>query len=76
MISNHLLDSLENLRLPILDDVSLVQDAVVPLDAAEELDVLPHDVVGRHDEVVVFDVLSQALPFVRNAHVLQRLQEF
>ena len=70
MISNDLLDSLKDLRLPILDDVPLIQDAVVPLDATEELDVFPHDVVRRHDEVVVFHVVTQPLAFVRDPHVL------
>lgn len=45
MISNQLLNSFKGFRFPILYDVPLIQYAVVPFDAAKEVDVLAYDVV-------------------------------
>lgn len=56
MVGHQLLDRLERLGLAVLDDVALVQDAVAPLDAAEEGDVLADDIVRRHYEVVLTDL--------------------
>lgn len=56
MIRHQLLDGLESLRLAVLDDVAFIQDAVAPLDAAEELYIFANDVVRRHYKVVVTDL--------------------
>lgn len=74
MVGDDLLDGLEGFGLAVLDDVSLVQHAVVPLDAAEEVDVLAHDVVRGHDEVVEVHVRAKPLPLGRRAHVLEGLE--
>lgn len=55
------LDSLGELRLPVLDDVTFVKDAVVPIDLAEPLGVVASDVVGRDDAVVLGDGTNNAL---------------
>ncbi|KAH9405958.1 hypothetical protein TYRP_014255 [Tyrophagus putrescentiae] len=71
VIGGQRLDGLCQFGLSVLDDVSLVEDAVVPPDGGEEVNVIAHQIVGGNDEVVVVLHLV-ALPAPLRAR-LQRL---
>lgn len=58
MISDQLFDGLEHLSLPVLDNMSLIQYAVVPLNTAEEINVFSYDIIRRYYEVIMFHVVT------------------
>uniref|UniRef100_A0A8W7P2V1 Uncharacterized protein n=1 Tax=Anopheles coluzzii TaxID=1518534 RepID=A0A8W7P2V1_ANOCL len=49
--------------------------SIVPVDRAEELDILAHDVVRRDDQVVGAELLAQLLPVARQPDIVQRPEE-
>lgn len=51
MVRSKELDGFGKFRLPVLDDVTFVEDAVVPVDGSEEVDVVPDHLVGSDDDV-------------------------
>ena len=57
------------LRARVLDDVALVEHAVVPPDTLERRDVVPHDLVARDHDVVRVEARGEALPLARGADV-------
>ena len=61
-----------SLGFAVLDDVALVEDAVVPADAREEADVVADDLIRRDHEVVFLDPLLQ--PSVTKANKRCSLQ--
>ena len=52
MVTDELFHSLGQLGFAVLDDMSLVQDDVIPLVFPEEVDVITHNVIGSHHQVV------------------------
>jgi hypothetical protein len=42
------------LGFSILDNMTLIQDAIVPLDGTKEVNVLPDDIIRSHHQVVMF----------------------
>lgn len=50
------LDSLSELGLAVLDDVALVEDAVVPSNVAQDRDVVSDHLVRHDDHVVLCDL--------------------
>lgn len=53
--------------------MAFVQDAVIPFNTAEEIDILPNYIIRCHYEVVEFDVRAKPLPLRRRTDVLHRL---
>ena len=53
MFARKLLDGLESLSLVVANDMSFVQDAVIPADASEVVNVVLHHVVAGHDQRVI-----------------------
>lgn len=45
------------LSLSIFDYVPFIQDTIVPADGAEEVDVIPHNIIGRHNQIVLLHLL-------------------
>jgi hypothetical protein len=70
--SLQLLNSFRDLRLPILDDMTFIQDDVVPPNSAEEVQVIPNDIVGGDDEIVAWKETLQSRPLCRRSVVMQR----
>ena len=44
---------LGELRLAVLDDMSLVEDAIIPMFGEEEFAIVAYDVVRSHHQVVI-----------------------
>ena len=74
MVGNQLLDGFRRLSLSVLNDVPFVQDAVIPAQRSEKLQIVSYDVVGGDDEVVTRDLLTQAGPLRWRSGVVQRAQ--
>ena len=51
MVRSKELDGFGKFRLPVLDDVTFVEDAVVPVDGSKEIDVVPDHLVRSDDDV-------------------------
>ena len=45
------------LSFSIFDYVPFIQDTIVPADGAEEVDVIPHNIIGRHNQIVLLHLL-------------------
>lgn len=75
VVALQLLDRSRQLRLAVLDDVTFVKDAEVPLDAREEVDVVANDLVRSDEQVVLRRATLQTNALGRCARVQQRVQE-
>ena len=63
MDSLDLLDCLGQLRLRILDDVAFIEDAVVPADVLQTVDIVPDDLVGCDHYVVGLELREELVTF-------------
>ena len=50
-----------HLRLGIFYDVTFIKDTVVPRNCAQELDVVTHNLIGGHDQIVLVKLLPQSI---------------
>lgn len=74
MVRANGLDRLRELRLRILDDVSLVQNTVMPVHLLERIDIVPNDFVRGDDDIVLLEFWKNSVPFARVAIVHDGLQ--
>ena len=63
MIGTNSLDSLSQLSLRILDDVAFIEDAVVPADVLQTVDIVPDDLVGCDHYVVGLELREEFVTF-------------
>ena len=45
------------LSFSIFDYVPFIQDTIVPADGAEEVNVIPHNIIGSHNQIVLLYLL-------------------
>lgn len=73
----HSLDALDGLRqlgLRVLDDVTFIEDAVVPVDVLQARDVVPDDLIRSNHDIVGLQLGQELVPFTRVPGVEDRLQ--
>ena len=49
------------LSFSIFDYVPFIQDTIVPADGAEEVDVIPHNIIGCHNQIVLLHLLLNSI---------------
>ena len=74
MDGSNLLHGLGQLRLCVLDDVTFIENAIVPVHVLEAADVVPNDFVRGHYHVIRLQLREQLVPFSRVSGVEHRLQ--
>lgn len=74
MIRPKELDGLGELGLAVLDDVALVEDAIVPGEPLELGNVVSNNVVRHDDDIVLGDLAEKRSSLRRGTNVKQRLE--
>ena len=74
MLRWKLSDSNSSFRFCILDHVTFVQHHVIPGNRLQKVNIIPHNVVGGDDDVVVEYVWSHGSSHAGRAHVQEGLQ--
>lgn len=68
------LDGLRQLGLRVLDDVTFIEDAVVPVDVLQARNVVPDDLIRSDHNVVGLELGQELVPFTRVPGVEDWLQ--
>ena len=74
VLSAYAFDSFCELRLRVLDDVTLVENAVQPVDVFQVGDIVTNDLIGCDDDVALINFGEQALTLTSVASVEHRFQ--